>query len=60
MSGLWYLPHEAAFGVALIQRAAHNVLSDVRNLDDWAATTINRRLVEQWAWDSLHLMREQP
>jgi hypothetical protein len=58
--GLWYLPLQVAWGVALIQRAAHDVLHDVRNIDSWAAATMNRRLTEQWAWDSLHLMSERP
>ena len=53
MRGLWHLPLQAAYGIALIQRAAHTVLHDVRNIDGWAAQTMNRRLTEQWAWDLL-------
>jgi hypothetical protein len=53
MCGLWYLPLQAAWGIALAQRVAHDALHDVRNLDSWAARTMNRRLTEQWAWDLL-------
>ena len=52
MCGLWYLPLQAAWGLALAQRFLIGILHDVRNLDGWAADTINRRLTEQWAWDA--------
>jgi RecA/RadA recombinase len=51
--GLWYLPLQAAYAVAIVQRVARSVVSDLLNLDSWTAATINRRLTEQWAWDSL-------
>jgi len=57
--GLWYLPLQAAYAVAIVQRVARSVVSDLLNLDSWTAATINRRLTEQWAWDSLDLLRDE-
>jgi hypothetical protein len=54
--GLWYLPLQAAWGLALAQRFLVGILHDVRNLDGWVAQTMNRRLTEQWAWDTLSPM----
>jgi hypothetical protein len=53
MCGLWYVPLQAAWGLALVQRAACDLVYYVRHVDQWAARTMNRRLTEQWAWDSL-------
>ena len=55
--GLWYLPLKTAYAVALVQRGLVVLWGDLSNLDKWTAQTINRRLTEQWAWDSLHHWR---
>ena len=53
MRGLWHLPLQTTYAVALAQRFVIACWGDVSNLDKWAAEAINRRLTEQWAWDSL-------
>jgi len=51
--GLWYLPLQAAYAVAIVQRVVIAIWDDLSHPDKWAAEAINRRLTEQWAWDLL-------